>query len=832
MNLLHSAFAVLILVNAAVAFQRSAGWEWKGPTTYYTRDDELKITSAGAIQDVVSSSGGVWFVGSVNGGVWRTSTLQDESPKWENVIDGQPVRCSSISALHVSAADSRRIYAGCGGSTSSEQGYDWNVMNSGEWGGAMYSADQGYTWKMIEDFPPNYYITSIYETEPGVILIAAQSHLWDRNDGGIWRLDITKEKNAINKVLGRPTFTLTALENSQNEGKILIATHARSTTKSVSITTDGGVSWNDFGQLDWGQNLYPFYTCAAEMKNGDLVVAGLTADASNVSSTNSKFFIKKASSKTWQTFPQIESMDQDAMPKDRMAIMADPQVPDLMYVAGNAGALAWRVNVTTSTWTKMWDKDDVPDGSLPHGDCRNYAWDHEGGRLVLVSDGGIFARFQPRAPNGRWVSLNGNYASMELLSAHYDNRDNRFVAGAQDNCAQVTEPNAAPTSTAIGFVEGDGTVTMVDNVQSPARLYGTTQFLGVGTIYIDPSLKEDAGNKDDDEDCGGLCFVQGEKFINVPIDVYFPEPSSFPFFVQPYALNSQDPTKLYFWANGTKTRASAFYRFIIAPGVKSKRDIPPPELVLKSPANSFFLDFVSGGYTNGKPDEDLIIGMSNSHLYVFSANTGGEMIVRSLPTRFAVPVTLPYDQTNKGARILGPVTHGRTVSLSVSSSNSSIIAVTGWPSVRENMKNEEVWVTLDAGNTWHNLTANLREASGVVGTVRPSGLKIVELLENKAMALLVSTSNGVMVAFFGSTGEKIDAAYWRRYGSTSEFPQVLCSAISYEHYSDTLVVATFGRGIYALSNAKNSLLDVYYSRQQNGTRVKEQSSAKFFPPQL
>ena len=229
------------------------------------------------------------------------------------------------------------------------------------------------------------------------------------------------------------------------------------------------------------------------------------------------------------------------------------------------------------------DKPEVPDGSLPHGDCRNYAWDFATNRLILTSDGGVFARENPRVKGGKWTSLNGNYASMELLSAHYDNRENRFVMGAQDNCAQVTKPNAKPTDVAIGFVEGDGTVTLVDNVHKPARLYGTTQFLGVGTIDIDPNLRDKKRENhgfmrkvanDDGDDCGGLCFVQGDKFINVPIDVYFPEPSSFPYFVQPFTLNSQNPSDLLFWANGTSDRKSAFYKFVIADNVESKKDIP------------------------------------------------------------------------------------------------------------------------------------------------------------------------------------------------------------------------------------------------------------------
>ena len=84
-------------------------------------------------------------------------------------------------------------------------------------------------------------------------------------------------------------------------------------------------------------------------------------------------------------------MDEDSMPKDRMAVLGDPSVDDLLYVAGNAGALAYRVNTTTGHWTKMWDED-VMDGSLPHGDCRNFAWDPEnGGRVVLTSDDEVYS---------------------------------------------------------------------------------------------------------------------------------------------------------------------------------------------------------------------------------------------------------------------------------------------------------------------------------------------------------------------------------------------------------------------------------------------------------
>ena len=205
------------------------------------------------------------------------------------------------------------------------------------------------------------------------------------------------------------------------------------------------------------------------------------------------------------------------------------------------------------------------------------------------------------------------------------------------------------------------------------------------------------------------------------------------------------------WTNGTATRKSAFYAFSIPAGVESKKDIPAPKLLLESPAGSFFLDFVSGGYTDKVADPTLLIGMDNINLYVRNKDTAGAMVTRPLPAAFAVPVTLPYDQTNGGARILGPLSHGATVSMSVSPSDSNVIAVTGWPSVTTNVGKEQVFVTHDAGKTWVNATGNMRAAAGVVGKVRPGGLLIVDLLANQNRALLVSTSNGVLVSYLEAT---------------------------------------------------------------------------------
>ena len=68
---------------------------------------------------------------------------------------------------------------------------------------------------------------------------------------------------------------------------------------------------------------------------------------------------------------------------------------------------------------------------------------------------------------------------------------------------------------------------------------------------------------------------------------------------------------------------------------------------------------------------------------------------------------------------------------------------------------------------------------------------------------------------------------WKRFGDCAEFPIVLTAALSYEHYSDSLVAATMGRGVYVLRGAKDALL-----RARGREWVPEESSARFFPNQL
>ena len=55
---------------------------------------------AGAAQAAVRvDNATAWLLATANGGIWHTKDLLASKPHWLQVLDGQPVACSSISAM-------------------------------------------------------------------------------------------------------------------------------------------------------------------------------------------------------------------------------------------------------------------------------------------------------------------------------------------------------------------------------------------------------------------------------------------------------------------------------------------------------------------------------------------------------------------------------------------------------------------------------------------------------------------------------------------------------------------------------------------------------------
>jgi hypothetical protein len=353
------------------------------------------------------------------------------------------VTCSSIGALHVDSSDGV-VYAGCGVSTSSEQGPNWFVTNSPYWGGGVFrSSDGGRSWSQLPGFPEGYGVSDIvsFQSNAGqTLLVSSRGSFFTGDGGGIW---LSLNGSALKQVFFEPVFDLLVVDTASHSSNPAVYAALPLTSHSVYVSTDSCVTWRDASAspLPWSFGNLPFYL-SMDVTSGAhpyLVVVGLTVAADNASSTFSDlFYADVTSSSSNLNFKMVAnqplSLDEDGMPKDRAAIMADPQHPDILYVAGNAGAVAWRVDILRGRWDEMYGND-TSDGSCPHCDCRNWAWDKRTDSALLTSDGGVFMRSSPRtAGSGVWRGVQGDMTVMEFYTAAWDSRLSRWIAGAQDNC--------------------------------------------------------------------------------------------------------------------------------------------------------------------------------------------------------------------------------------------------------------------------------------------------------------------------------------------------------------------------------------------------------------
>jgi len=271
---------------------------------------------------------------------------------------------------------------------------------------------------------------------------------------------------------------------------------------------------------------------------------------------------------------------------------------------------------------------------------------------------------------------------------------------------------------------------------------------------------------------------------------------------------------------------------------------PAPTLVAPTPGSMLYV-FAAGSNiydpkTNSvTPDPDYVVAMNNSHFYTRSS-ASPNWTIRPLPQRFAQPVdwTNFFDNDKKAG--LGPISHGKTVSLALSLKNSNISAVTGWPDSGKNNLNtgaERVWITFDAGVSWVDITGDLIVASTTVAMARPSGIEFIDDIDGNpgTLAVILGTVHGAYVTFIQNEAVT-GPVHWARIGLCSDFPIVLTSAIVYEPYSDTLLAGTMGRGLYTMTNAKANMITIM-NQQANGScdvssPPKTSSNAYLLPAQL
>ena len=340
--------------------------------------------------------------------------------------------------------------------------------------------------------------------------------------------------------------------------------------------------------------------------------------------------------------------------RDQSLLIVDNET--MLFVAGNAGSVVWRVSWSDGRWTEIYGTDDTADGSMPHVDCRRYYWEATTSSLLLLSDGGAWLRESPAVKGGRWRSLAGDIGSMEMVSADWDPSQRRWVGGAQDNDVMFSRANASAVDVAVGFIGGDGTVTAVDSSASPSRLWGAVENMGNGESEEDEHGKGegkgaraksvDVDDDDlkqvakDEDDCDGFGFWQGTAFVCIPLLKWF-DGSQFPQFVNPWALLSTDPTQVMLFAKAGKSGPTGIYRISVPHDVSSPEDVDRIVApTLEVPTMGDVYTMIAGGNSSGQVDPTVLVAINDSH--IFHRSGGGKLLTWPLPMHYAAPVVTAW----------------------------------------------------------------------------------------------------------------------------------------------------------------------------------------------
>eukprot|EP00457_Paulinella_chromatophora_P000932 gb/GEZN01000934.1/.p1 GENE.gb/GEZN01000934.1/~~gb/GEZN01000934.1/.p1 ORF type:complete len:1047 (+),score=67.81 gb/GEZN01000934.1/:26-3142(+) len=823
--MLDALFVLIACVRLVVAdLSCPSPWAFDGPTAYVWGTEPDKPDSSAASYIILDGlQNGVWFVGSVNGGVWRTSSLRGASTSWEPVTDNQPVNCQSIGGMAVMAGNPNVVAAGCGGTTSSMMSSDWNSYNNGDWGGIMISRDGGDSWAMT-NFPPNYYVASIVLIYPSTIIAAANSHFYNRSAGGVFVSNDLGNNWTVS--LESPTQDLVYDPQQQN----VFVAMARNTQSSVQISRDQGKTWGDLSQgIDWQlccEGTTPFWS-QISYSNADparpvLLLGALTTDNIykdyNVTETGIfylEFNGSVGADNTWKAVENVFKMDLDHMPKDKMSLLLDPEVPFLLYIMQNAeyevedeGHFIYRVNISSGTWTSM--VGDNFTGNLTgnqyrkfHDDAQKMAWHYPTHSLIAGSDGGPYINPWPRFLNGSWESLSGSLANLEIYWANWDSRLHRWAGASQDAQTLISPPGSGVVK-AIGCADYDGSWTAVDNINCPSRLFGTGPGGDSGWPYM-------------------FWDTNPIKRYGLQALDFFPQ-ASFPWFSVPLGLNAQTGKELFIYtcdlsADGQfPSFTSGSLSYFTIPDISALEKLPdpdsytqpPPRLVAK--VGGSIQVIVAGGFLDGRVESELVLLLNHSHLIIISGAMSSVPLVeaKALPFIFGEQLGWPYFPAKVTDPLYGhlkvaPLSHGVTIYMGVSPADAKIVAVTGWPpEFNAGPEHEHIFLTTDMGDRWTEVTGDLHQRVASVAMARPSGLCLVEFVgimgeDPKLHALLVGTVNGAYISWTDNPGK------WTRVATFRELPRVLVYSISYEPYSDTLLAATLGRGVYRLANAKQAL---------------------------
>jgi autotransporter-associated beta strand protein len=366
------------------------------------------------------------------------------------------------------------------------------------------------------------------------------------NAGGLYRS--TNRGQTFSLVPGFNTEVSSLVATTVSNQTVLVAARngfAYHNASGVLYSVDQGASWStvldNTTPLVMASNptgLHPVSFAgkddlnikAAPGANGSLFVGVVTPPPPSGSEEVGVFytprFMPSSGSPTWYNLgePRLISASGDcALPgctlegnpqgENHFALLADPIHEGVAYIAGsglfdislpglaqdNEIATILRINYDPATNSATFTPIGFPGaGQSPHPDTRSLAFDSNGD-LIAADDGGLYALTDPQA-QGTWRPFGGSAANgsairaIETYSAVMDPNSGRLAFAAQDNGAGLSPPTRSPgqagqTSAWGNVLDGDGfTVAVNDRTGGPSIFYATADAPELARIFANQPL--------------------------------------------------------------------------------------------------------------------------------------------------------------------------------------------------------------------------------------------------------------------------------------------------------------------------------------------------------
>src|SRR5262245_31492595 len=424
-----------------------------GPTfTVQSGDAPPNGNVAGAVGRVVADplDPNTLFVGTPWGGIWKTT---NGGTTWTPLTDKQATL--SISSLAYDPTDPTRttLIAGTGLTANGTVCRTGDCSFTGSGGlrnGLLYSQDGGNTWTSLGAATlANQSVVGV--AARGNVMVAGTFEIsglgGDKNTGALFRSTnggATFAQISGGAGTGLPNGPVSSIVGDPNNPNRLYAAvtapnAAGNASTALFVSNDIGATWTQvFGAAQANNTISPAFRTVlkvASAPSGALAVGvvGFFFDPMNRPFNAAiGVFWSGNSGATWtpNLLPAAPPfLNNGGQAPVNFAIAIDPNNTNLVYVSGDRIAdspftvSAFRIDANTLAVRSITDGN-TGNGSTVHADSRALAFDANG-RLILTSDGTIYARTNPQSDSGVWTRISGNISAFEVYTVAYDRSEER-----------------------------------------------------------------------------------------------------------------------------------------------------------------------------------------------------------------------------------------------------------------------------------------------------------------------------------------------------------------------------------------------------------------------